>query len=580
MASAKKEIVDKNYDADLEADLDLGLDIDIDKDVDKDYELDASADIEYEEDVDVSHTNTNIDAHIKGIGFAYLEDINVDVDKDYETKVEFASDVEYDYDYDFDKDVDIDFDRDVDIDESYSTTINNETWNVTVEVHADSIIDHSHIDEEFDNDLNDIDNEELINVKNAEIKMDDFTSDQLAIAESFNGVGNDMQFDVNQSNELVDRDEVHNTTVSYENHQAPDADLTVGYASKAEGSVFAGGHAGVHAEGEYVEDGVTYTDYKYGLKDDSTTYYDKYGNAKFGGYASHVFGAEAATASALYVDLSLTAPENAFQTVEAEGGHASSEDGIDHANITDADGDVVGSTLASGDATASAEAFTSTITAGGNQQANFADLNIVGGNQDVVGDVGKLYPDAPAPHAADAANGSDDTGYTGDKSGLAIKGSDIKLDSDNDINDLDTDDLINVEHGTLTMDDFDLDITAIAASFNGPGNDMQFDVNQTNDLVDNDAVTGTNVTYNGSLWNGPFQDVSAEGGSGHAGDGINNLTSMGTDGIAGSAAATADAAASAEAFTSGIVVGANLQLNNFSATVVGGNSLTADDIDG
>ena len=56
----------------------------------------------------------------------------------------------------------------------------------------------------------------------------------------------------------------------------------------------------------------------------------------------------------------------------------------------------------------------------------------------------------------------------------------------------------------------------------------------------------------------------------HGGDGV----------ITGSTAATADALASAEAFTANIVVGANLQVNNLAATVVGGDSSIVDDITG
>src|SRR5690606_34239848 len=108
----------------------------------------------------------------------------------------------------------------------------------------------------------------------------------------------------------------------------------------------------------------------------------------------------------------------------------------------------------------------------------------------------------------DDDHGSGHGGHGGDAGGTAIRESTVLTSNDDDVNDLDTSNLIDVL-GNLNMDDFDLNTVAIGDSFNGPGNDMQFDVNQVNDLVDNDAVTGTSAYYMGGGWNGPFQDVSA-----------------------------------------------------------------------
>ncbi len=296
-----------------------------------------------------------------------------------------------------------------------------------------------------------------------------------------------------------------------------------------------------------------------------------------------------------YVDTSINTGEGAFQDVSAKGGSANSGDGIGKAegwglaSDNEGDGTISGDTLASADGVASAEAFTANVIAGGNQQANFATLNVTGG--DLVDGGDGVYPAGSGPHKGghDGKNdheGSENGGILDADGGIAIKDSWVNSDLDNDVNDLDSSELINVsEESTLYMDDFDLDITAIGGSFNGSGNDMQFSFDQTNDLVDNDYVEGTTATYNGSFLDGPFQEVSAHGGTGTSGDGIGHVNAdqgaygNGGDGtIAGTSAATGDALATAQAFTANVVVGANVQVNNVSATVIGGNASEVDDI--
>ncbi|MFM9942065.1 MAG: hypothetical protein ACKVP7_21480 [Hyphomicrobiaceae bacterium] len=450
--------------------------------------------------------------------------------------------------------------------EDMKKDIDISTWNVEVDVKASSIIQNSEV--QSDMDVNDLQTSSLINVApHATLNMDDFNLDVTAIGDSFNGAGNDSYVSVNQSNELDDNDEVRDTQVAYRNEQAPnvDASLDASYKSKHEAE---GG--GKH-EWEYEKEsgGYSHKDWMKPKPEESAS-----------GSGSHWWSATASSAAALTAELSLTAPTEAFQTVEGTGGTAVAGDGIGTADLhntnsdNEGDGTVSGDAAASADGIASAEAFTSSIMAGGNQQANFATLKVVGGDELNAGDIKGYHP------------GSDDDGGAGGHSGygggLAIKDSKVSL--DDDLNDLDTSNLINVQ-GNLNMDDFDLDMDAIASSFNGPGNDMAFDINQTNDLVDQDTVYGTNVTYQGAGWNGPFQSVMASGGSATAGSGIGSITghgvanSNGGDGsILGSTSATADALASAEAFTSNIVVGANLQVNNLSATIVGGDSTMVDDI--
>lgn len=273
-----------------------------------------------------------------------------------------------------------------------------------------------------------------------------------------------------------------------------------------------------------------------------------------------------------------------FQTVDADGGHAKADDGIDgriegSANGNAGTGSIEGSAEATADAAADVAAFTQDIVMGSNTQGNFVNLNVTGGNLTQANDIdakgGGHWGDDDGPKGSSRTDGGDGDG------GTAYR--DVTF--DDDINDLDSSELLNVEHGSsITMDDFTFDTTAIGDSFNGPGNDMAFDVGQVNDLVDNDVLCNPQVTYSGS--GGPLQDVSVTGGWASAGDGINggvrgSANHNGADGsIAGSTAASADAVANVSAFTQNIVMGANLQVNNFTATVVGGDQVSADDITG
>jgi hypothetical protein len=273
-----------------------------------------------------------------------------------------------------------------------------------------------------------------------------------------------------------------------------------------------------------------------------------------------------------------------FQTVDADGGHAKADDGIDGRIESSAignagSGSIDGSAEATADAAANVAAFTQDIVMGNNTQGNFVNLNVTGGNLTQANDIdakgGGHWGDDDGPKGSSRDGGDHDGG------GTAYR--DVTF--DDDINDLDASELLNVESGSsLNMDDFTFDTTAIGDSFNGPGNDMAFDVGQVNDLVDNDVLSNPQVTYNGG--GGPLQDVSVTGGWASAGDGINGGIKgsgnyNGADGsISGSTSASADAVANVSAFTQNIVMGANLQVNNFTATVVGGDQVSADDITG
>lgn len=274
--------------------------------------------------------------------------------------------------------------------------------------------------------------------------------------------------------------------------------------------------------------------------------------------------------------------DSPFQKVEVEGGKASADDGIDgnsDANRNDGDGSVLGEASASADAVADVAAFTQDIVMGANQQANFATFDVVGGDRIQANDIAGEIGGGDDRHDHDGDNHHEDGDHDGGRQhgGLAIR------DSDDDVNDLDAQSLINVGyHSELFMDDFRLDTVAIGESFNGPGNDMQFDVVQVNDLLDNDFLFRPEVKFVGS-GGATFQDVEVKGGEAFAGDGIKGDSSAsrnGLDGsVAGSTSASTDAVADVQAFTQNIVMGANLQVNNLTASVVGGDSTLADNVD-
>lgn len=464
------------------------------------------------------------------------KDIDVDIDVDVKKEAEFKKDVDVEVDVkkeEFKKDVDVDVDVkkeeykknvDVDVDVDLKKDVDIEVDIVKKDVDIDVDVDKdiwevkvdveaSNIVDGHDNDVNDIDNQKLIDVgPGGLLKLDDFSVRQLAIGNSFNGAGNDSQYSVTQSNNLTDNDKLIAPTVAF-----------------------------FGQDGDHHSEGPSYDLWQPPRHDDK----------KDG--------------------------DSPFQKVEADGGKAEADDGIDgnsNANNNDADGSVSGEALASADGIANVSAFTQDIVMGGNQQGNFATLDVAGGDRIEANDLGGQ----PASGGAAAQSGGNDNGEGGEDGGLAVRG------FDNDVNDLDAQSLINVNpHSALTLDDFRLDTVAIGNSFNGPGNDMQFDVVQVNDMLDNDFLLHPEVKYIGPAGT-TFQDVTVDGGEAQAGDGIVGNSTANENGlngaVTGSTAATADGIANVSAFTQNIVMGANLQVNNLSATVAGGDSTFADDITG
>jgi hypothetical protein len=127
-------------------------------------------------------------------------------------------------------------------------------------------------------------------------------------------------------------------------------------------------------------------------------------------------------------------------------------------------------------------------------------------------------------------------------------------------------------------------------AFETGNNNSAFAVNQIADLVDNDSLRDVRMDNSGTY----TMTWEAKGGESEAGDGIGGGGGAGSDGghhrgghdsedsagwridagddIAASAAASADAALSSNAFSQEIVLGANLQQNAIDVTIVGGDT--------
>lgn len=202
------------------------------------------------------------------------------------------------------------------------------------------------------------------------------------------------------------------------------------------------------------------------------------------------------------------------------------------------DASISGSTEATTDAIATAEAFTQTISTGSNTQVNSITASVVGGNQNSV------------------ATGEDDA-----------EGVDLAANADGET---------STSLGNFMFEDG-------AAVEDDP-------ITQMNILDDTDAVLNPSVVNEaGGTVN---QTVSATGGDATTSDGItlgdtaeivDVVGSIGDDlDITGSASSSADALAFAESFTQDILVGGNIQLNEFEVSVVGGseNTYSAGDDDG
>ncbi|WP_102867214.1 beta strand repeat-containing protein [Pseudovibrio exalbescens] len=210
------------------------------------------------------------------------------------------------------------------------------------------------------------------------------------------------------------------------------------------------------------------------------------------------------------------------QTVASSGGSASAGNGIQQDNggaiggnaLIKGDASFSGEASATADATAKASVFNQAIETGSNAQFNQADAKVTGG------------------HAVSAVSGSNDA-------------------------------VIDAPDGAGTTPKIDPVVT----------------LDQDNRLDDADSVGAASVLNNGSV----NQNVTASGGSALSEDGISQVDGgtlgagnvAGDHSIAGSAIASADAAAGASAFNQTIDTGSNVQVNEASASAVGGDRITA-----
>ncbi len=129
----------------------------------------------------------------------------------------------------------------------------------------------------------------------------------------------------------------------------------------------------------------------------------------------------------------------------------------------------------------------------------------------------------------------------------------------------------------LDLDSVNFDaMTVIAEALNGDGNDTAFSAHQINEMQDNDTLNNPSVA-NYSGWG---QDSSAEGGSAYGIKAYDQVENGSGDHQSVSSDADAAAASGNEAFTQNIVMGANIQYNTVSSTIVGGDSdiSSADDM--
>ena len=107
------------------------------------------------------------------------------------------------------------------------------------------------------------------------------------------------------------------------------------------------------------------------------------------------------------------------------------------------------------------------------------------------------------------------------------------------------------------------------------GTQTVFDLTQANTLADMDALCGASVSSSDSAFVS-FIDGVGGGGPVEAGDGIGHADDVLH--ATTSVSATADAAATVSAFNQNIVMGANVQYNSATQTVIGGDQIGYGDL--
>lgn len=129
----------------------------------------------------------------------------------------------------------------------------------------------------------------------------------------------------------------------------------------------------------------------------------------------------------------------------------------------------------------------------------------------------------------------------------------------------------------LDLDNVSFDaMTNITDSLNGNGNDTAFSVHQINEMADNDSLHHAEVVSNAG-WG---QHADADGGGAYGIKAYDDVENGSGDHQSVSSSADASATSGNEAFTQNIVMGANIQYNSVSSTIVGGDSdiSSADDM--
>ena len=115
----------------------------------------------------------------------------------------------------------------------------------------------------------------------------------------------------------------------------------------------------------------------------------------------------------------------------------------------------------------------------------------------------------------------------------------------------------------------------------GGGAATNFNLDQVNNLVDNDWLTSPSVAFNAGGYADYYSDAdappalfsqtaTADGGYAK----IESATASIHDGDGASVAADATAAITQDAFTQSIVMGANIQFNSVTLSIVGNNSIS------
>lgn len=112
---------------------------------------------------------------------------------------------------------------------------------------------------------------------------------------------------------------------------------------------------------------------------------------------------------------------------------------------------------------------------------------------------------------------------------------------------------------------------------NGEGTQTVFDLTQANTLADIDALAGASVSSTASGFSSSMYDIGG-GGKVDIGDGIGEGDDIlhATNNVS----ASADAAATLSAFNQNIVMGANIQYNSASQSVIGGDQTNWGDTAG